>query len=66
MEIPKETTIIATVQVTRVIHGMCGTTYPTEIFAKQIEEAIREECNPDDILTTSVQVFERTEDINGA
>ena len=57
MEIPKETTIIATVQVTRVIHGMCETTYPTEIFAKQIEEAIREECNPDDILIDSVQVF---------
>ena len=58
----KETTIISTVQVTRVIHGMCGEAYPTEIFAKQIEEAIREECNPDDILTTSVQVFEREEE----
>ena len=65
MEIPKETTIIATVQITRVIHGSCGVDYPTQIFAKQIEEAIREECNPDDILTTSVQVFERTEESNG-
>ena len=60
----RETTIIATVQVTRIIHGSCGESYPNEIFARQIEEAIREECNPDDILTTSVQVFER-EDENG-
>ena len=56
-----ETTIIATVQVTRVIKGTCGVGYPTKIFAKQIEEAIREECNPDDILTTDVQVFENEE-----
>ena len=53
-----ETTLVCTVQVTRIIHGQCGTNYPTEIFAKQIEEAIREECNPDDIMIESVQVFE--------
>lgn len=53
-----ETTLVCTVQVTRIIHGQCGTKYPTEIFAKQIEEAIREECNPDDIMIESVQVFE--------
>lgn len=29
MEYTKETTIIATVQVTRVIRGMCGESYPT-------------------------------------
>lgn len=56
-----ETTIITTVHVTRVIHGLCGIDYPTKIFAKQIEEAIREECDPDDILIDSVQVFENEE-----
>lgn len=56
-----ETTIITTVQVTRVIHGMCGVDYPTKVFAKQIADAIREELNPDDILIDSVQVFENEE-----
>lgn len=58
----KETTLITTIQVTRVIHGSCGVNYPTKIFARQIAEAIREECNPDDILIESVQVFENDED----
>lgn len=56
-----ETTIVCTVQVTRVIHGCCGTKYPTEIFARHIAEAIKEECDPDDILIDSVQVFENEE-----
>ena len=56
-----ETTIICTVQVTRVIHGMCGVDYPKKVFAQQIAEAIKEECNPDNILIDSVQVFENEE-----
>lgn len=53
-----ETTLIATIQVTRVIHGLCGTNYPDDIFARHIAEAIKEECNPDDILLVNpVQVF---------
>lgn len=53
-----ETTVICTVQVTRVIRGACGVDYPKKIFARHIAEAIKEECNPDDILIDSVQVFE--------
>lgn len=56
-----ETTIITTIQVTRVIHGMCGVDYPTKIFARQIADAIEWELNPDDILIDSVQVFENEE-----
>ena len=56
-----ETTIITTIQVTRVIHGMCGVDYPTKVFAKQVADAIREELDPDDILINSVQVFENEE-----
>lgn len=52
-----ETTIIATVQVTRIIDGECRKCYPEQVFAKQIAEAIKEECNPDDVLIDSVQVF---------
>lgn len=53
-----ETTLIATIQVTRVIHGLCGTKYPDDIFARHIAEAIKEECDPDDILLVNpVQVF---------
>lgn len=53
-----ETTLIATIQVTRVIHGLCGTKYPDDIFARHIAEAIKEECDPDDILIVNpVQVF---------
>lgn len=53
-----ETTLIATIQVTRVIHGLCGMKYPDDIFARHIAEAIKEECNPDDILLVNpVQVF---------
>ena len=57
----KEITLVATIQVTRVIHGSCGTNYPNQVFARHIVEAIREECNPDDILVESVQVFENDE-----
>ena len=58
-----ETTLIATIQVTRVIHGLCGTKYPDDIFARHIAEAIKEECNPDDILLVNpVQVFVNDED----
>lgn len=53
-----ETTVICTVQVTRIIRGKCGKNYPNGVFAKQIAEAIREECSPDDVLIDSVQVFE--------
>ena len=53
-----ETTVICTVQVTRIIRGSCGVDYPKKIFARHIAEAIKEECNPDDILIDSVQVFE--------
>lgn len=56
-----ETTIIATVQVTRVIHGLCGVDYPEKVFARQIADAIEWELNPDDILIDSVQVFENEE-----
>ena len=53
-----ETTLIATIQVTRVIHGLCGTKYPDDIFARHIAEAINDECDPDDILLVNpVQVF---------
>lgn len=58
-----ETTLIATIQVTRVIHGLCGTKYPDDIFARHIAEAIKEECNPDDILLVNpVQVFVNDEE----
>ena len=56
-----ETTIITTIQVTRVIHGMCGVDYPIKVFAKQVADEIRAELNPDDILIDSVQVFENEE-----
>ena len=56
-----ETTIITTIQVTRVIHGLCGVDYPTKVFAKQVADEIRAELNPDDILIDSVQVFENEE-----
>lgn len=56
-----ETTLIATIQVTRVIHGLCGTKYPDDIFARHIVEAIKDECDPDDITIDSVQVFENEE-----
>lgn len=52
-----ETTIVATIQVTRIIHGLCGVNYPEGVFAKQIAEVIQDDCNPDDILIDNVQVF---------
>lgn len=53
-----ETTLIATIQVTRVIHGQCAKKYPDDIFAKHIAEAIKEECDPDDIMIVNpVQLF---------
>ena len=52
-----ETTIVCTVQVTRIIHGACGVNYPDGVFAKHIAEAIQDECDPDDILIDNVQVF---------
>ena len=52
-----ETTVIATVQVTRIIDGECGNRYPDQVFAKQIAETIREEMNLDDVLIDSVKVF---------
>ena len=53
-----ETTLVCTVQVTRIIHGQCGTKYPDDIFARHIAEAIKEECDPDDVLLVNpVQVF---------
>lgn len=56
-----ETTVVCTVQVTRIIDGECAPKYPTQVFAKQIAEVLRDEVNPDDILIDSVQVFERSE-----
>lgn len=53
-----ETTLVCTVQVTRIIHVQCGTKYPDDIFARHIVEAIKEECDPDDVLLVNpVQVF---------
>lgn len=52
-----ETTIICTVQVTRIINGECAPKYPEQVFAKQIADTIRDEMNPDDVLIDSIQVF---------
>lgn len=54
-----ETTVVCTVQVTRIIDGECAPKYPEQVFAKQIAEVLKDEVNPDNILIDSVQVFER-------